>query len=196
MKLTNKKATLCKPILCGALVGLACALTTQPAHANDTELRAGAVIQVPFAINSKFPSFDPSRIRVGLTCQYANIVDDNFTTRRIIQGTTVLSSTTQEDRGYQVYGLEGNFLIEPFNKFTGSAELLGLYGNNDIQGAIGGGYSFADGIFLDVKAMFPYSEIGMRFTGQPEIYGGVKTLGGFKPAQQRWVIDTRVVPET
>ncbi len=196
MKRTNKQTNLCKPILCGALVGLACALTNQSVHANDNELRAGAVIQVPFAINSKFPSFDPSRIRVGLTCQYANIVDDNFTTRRIINNNTgeVIASTLQEDRGYQVYGLEGNLFIEVFNKFNGSAELLGFYGNNDIQGALGGGYSFADGMFLDVKAMFPYSEIGLRFAGQGEVYGGLKTLGGFKPAQKRWTIDTRVTP--
>ena len=196
MKRTNNQTNLCKLILCGALVGLACALTTQSVHANDNELRAGALIQVPFAINSKFPSFDPSRIRVGLTCQYANIVDDNFTTRRIINNNTggVMASTLQEDRGNQVYGLEGNFFIEVFNKFNGSAELLGFYGNNDIQGALGGGYSFADGMFLDVKAMFPYSEIGLRYAGQPEIYGGLKTLGAFDPAQKRWTIDTRVTP--
>ncbi len=189
MKRTNNQTNLCKPILCSALVGLACALTTQSAHANDNELRAGAVIQVPFAINSKFPSFDPSRIRVGLTCQYANIQDDNYT--RYID--TVLT-TTVKDAGNQVYGLEGNIFIEVFNKFNGTAELLGFYGSNDIQGAAGGGYSFADGMFLDVKAMFPYSEIGLRYAGQPEIYGGLKTLGGFKPAQKRWTIDTRVTP--
>ena len=201
MKLTNTKATLCKPILCGALVGLACALTTQPVHANDTELRAGAVIQVPFAINSKFPSFDPSRIRFGLTCQYANIEDDNITTTRYITDhhyitartlalSVVDSTTAREDKGRQVYGLEGNVFIEVFNKWNASAELLGFYGNNDIQGALGGGYSFADGLFLDAKAMFPYSEIGLRFAGQAEIYGGIKTLGAFKPAKEYWQVDS------
>ena len=182
----TKHTTFFKPIICGALVGLACSLTTQPVHANDNELRAGAVIQVPFSLNSKFPAFDPSRIRIGLTCQYANIKDDKYT--RYID--TVLT-TTVKDAGNQVYGLEGNLFIEVFNKFNGSAELLGFYGSNDIQGAAGGGYSFADGMFLDVKAMFPYSEIGMRFTGQPEIYGGVKTLGGFKPAQVNQVVVLR-----
>lgn len=197
MKRTHTQTTFCKPMLCGALIGIACALMTQPVHANDNEFRTGAVLQVPFSINSRHSFFDPSRIRIGLTCQYANIEDDKFTTRRIIDNTTggVLSSTTSEDMGYQVYGLEGNVFIEVFNKLNGSAELLGFYGNNDIQGALGGGYSFADGIFLDAKAMFPYSEIGLRFTGQPEIYGGLKTLGAFNPAQKKWVIDTRVTPE-
>jgi len=199
MKNMKNPTTFCKPILCGALVGLACALTAQPATANDNELRAGAVIQVPFTLSSRNSYFDPSKIRVGLTCQLANIEDDNITITRIIDVTAtppsnVLSATSREDKGSQVYGLEGNVFVEPFNKLTGSAELLGFYGNNDIQGALGGGYSFGDGIFLDVKAMFPYSEIGMRFTGQPEIYGGVKTLGAFKPAQNRQLVDTPYTP--
>jgi len=185
MKRTNH-TTFFKPIICGILVGLACALTTQPVNANDNELRAGAVIQVPFNINSRNSFFDPSKIRVGLTSQYANIQDDKYT-----HYIDTSLTTTVKDEGYQVYGLEGNVFIEVFNKFNGSAELLGFYGNNDIQGAVGGGYSMADGIFLDVKAMFPYSEIGMRFTGQPEIYGGLKTLGAFKPAQENRVIDLR-----
>lgn len=200
MKRTNS-TTFFKPIICGTLVGLACALTTQPVNANDNELRTGAVIQVPFNINSRNSFFDPSKIRVGLTCQYANIEDDNITTTRSITdhyyitartlALSVLDSTTaREDKGSQVYGLEGNVFIEVFNKFNGSAELLGFYGNNDIQGALGGGYSMADGIFLDAKAMFPYSEIGLRFTGQPEIYGGVKTLGAFKPAKEYRQVDS------
>jgi hypothetical protein len=198
MKRTNTQTTLCKPILCGALIGLACALTTQPVHANDGELRAGAVIQVPFALNSKFPSFDPSRIRVGLTCQYANIEEDNITTTRYTNSNGVVYQnipfTVQEDMGNQVYGLEGNVFLEVFNNFNVSAELLGFYGNNDIQGALGGGYSFADGLFLDAKAMFPYSEIGIRFLNQAEIYGGVKTLGAFDPTQERRVVNRVVTP--
>jgi hypothetical protein len=203
MKRTNNQTTLCKPILCGALVGLACALTTQPVHANDGELRAGAVIQVPFILNSKFPSFDPSRIRIGLTCQYANIEEDNITTTRYfidhhINGSLVpppqlINATVQEDKGEQVYGLEGNIFIEVFNNFNGSAELLGFYGNNDIQGALGGGYSLADGFFLDAKAMFPYSEIGIRFLNQAEIYGGVKTLGAFEPAKEYQQFDRHTI---
>ena len=202
MKRTNH-TTFFKPIICGTLVGLACALTTQPVHANDNELRTGAVIQVPFNINSRDSFFDPSKIRVGLTCQYANIEDDNITTKQVIidhylqnhppntfDHYEIVSTTTGEDKGRQVYGLEGNIFIEVFNKFNGSAELLGFYGNTDIQGAVGGGYSMADGIFLDAKAMFPYSEIGLRFTGQPEIYGGVKTLGSFKPAKEYGQIES------
>lgn len=163
-----------------------CTIASQSPDRHAPSPRAGAVLQVPFAITTKFPAFDPSKIRIGLTCQYANIVDDKYT-RYIDTSLT----TTVKDAGNQVYGLEGNLFLEPFNRFTGSAELLGLYGSNDIQGAVGGGYSFADGVFLDAKAMFPYSEIGLRFTGQAEIYGGLKTLGAFVPAQVRQVVDLR-----
>lgn len=198
MQQTKNQTNLCKPVLCGVLVGLACAFTAQPVHASDGELRAGAVIQVPFALNSKFPSFDPSRIRLGLTCQYANIEEDNITTTRYTDSKGVVYQnipfTVQEDMGNQVYGLEGNVFIEVFNNANVSAELLGFYGNNDIQGALGGGYSFADGFFLDAKAMFPYSEIGIRFLGQPEIYGGVKTLDAFDPAQEKRVVNRVVTP--
>lgn len=196
MQQTHTHTTMFKPILCGVLVGLACALTTPPAHANENELRAGAVLQVPFSLGSSFPSFDPTRIRLGLTAQYANIESDEITTTRTIDisqtPNLVLTTTVQEDTGSQVLGLEGNIFIEPFNNFNGSAELLGLYGNNDIQGALGGGYSMADGFFIDAKAMFPYSEIGLRLMNQPEIYGGGKTLGSFNPAQNRRLIDIPV----
>ena len=79
--------------------------------------------------------------------------------------------------------LEGNIFVEVFNNWNGSAELLGFYGGNAVQGAFGGGYSFSDDFFLDAKVMLPYSEVGLRFLGNPEIYGGVKSLGLFEPAK-------------
>jgi hypothetical protein len=39
----------------------------------------------------------------------------------------------------------------------------------------------ADGIFANVKLMAPYSEIGVRFLGPLEVYGGLRTLGDFDP---------------
>jgi hypothetical protein len=196
MKKTRHHTTKFNPILCGALIGFACTLRALPVHANDNELRAGAVLQIPFSLNTSRPSFDPTKIRIGLTCQYTNIEDDKVTIARIINANTgeVLSATAREDKGNQVYGVEGNIFLEVFNKMNGSAEVLGLYGSNNIQGALGGGYSFADGVFLDAKAMFPYSEVGVRVLNQPEIYGGIKTLGAFNPAKDRWLIDTPVIP--
>ncbi len=197
MKHQTITTTLCQPILCGLLAGLICALPAQPAKADD-ELRAGAVLQVPFTLGADFSGFDPARIRIGLNCQYAHIEEDQFTTVRTINVTDpnnpiVMHSSTQVDEGDQVYGIEGNLFIEVFNGFNGSAELLGFYGNNDIQGAAGAGYSLADSFFLDVKAMFPYAEIGMRIMNHPEIYGGVKSLGSFDPAQESKTINQRFI---
>ncbi len=188
--------TLGQSILCGVLAGLIGTLPTQPAMADD-ELRAGAVLQVPFTLGADFSGFDPARIRIGLTCQYAHIEEDQITTLRTIDVTDpdnplVMHASTQIDEGDQVHGLEGNLFIEVFNGFNGSAELLGFYGNNDIQGAAGAGYSVADSFFLAVKAMFPYAEIGMRIMNHPEIYGGVKSLGSFDPAKESQTIDQRV----
>ena len=203
MKRTNISFSIFKPGLCGALIGVSCALLAQPAGADD-EIRAGAVLQVPFNLNSSNAFFDYSTIRVRLTCQYAEVEEDEFITHRYItdhytvalphtyQGSIIESTSLQVDEGGdQVYGLEGNLFVEVFNDWNGSAELLGFYGNKDIQGAFGGGYSFSDAFFLDAKAMFPYSEVGIRFLGPLEIYGGVKTLGNFNPAKEKQTVDHR-----
>jgi hypothetical protein len=184
MKKSNSHGFVSKALMGGVFVGLACTFPVQSAQADDTEFRAGAVIQVPFALGSSFPSFDPTKIRLGLTTQLASVEDDTIT--RFVDNTL---TTTRVDEGDQVFGLEGNVFVEVFNGFNGSVELLGFYGGNDIQGAAGAGYSFADGFFLDVKAMFPYSEIGVRFMNQAEIYGGVKTLGDFDPDRKLRIID-------
>lgn len=185
-----------QPILGGILIALLCTLPAQAVRADD-ELRAGAVLQLPFAIGSA-ASFDPTTIRLGLTCQFANVEEDEITTYRTIDVTDpdnplLLSSTTKADEGDQVYGVEGNLFIEVFNDFNGSVEVLGIYGTKDIQGAAGAGYSLADGFFLDAKAMFPYAEVGLRFPSQVEIYAGAKTLGNFNPAQEHQTVDNRVI---
>lgn len=182
MNKSKSHGTVSKALVGGVLAGLACSLSVQPVQADDTELRAGAVIQVPFALGSSFPSFDPSKIRLGLTTQFANVEEDKITRRIDNALVDPNPPIIQKKDGDEVYGLEGNVFVEVFNDFNCSAELLGFYGGNDIQGAAGGGYSFSDGFFLDVKAMFPYSEIGVRFMNEAEIYGGAKTLGDFDPS--------------
>ncbi|MGI6656046.1 MAG: hypothetical protein ACOX5Z_04335 [Desulfobulbus sp.] len=158
----------------------------QPATAADDEIRAGAVMQVPFNLRSS-RIFEPAAIRVGLSCQYVNVEPDTTTTTDHFTSTPPAweKTTRTKDEGDRVYGVEGNLFLEPFNRLATSVEMLGLYGNNDIQGALGGGYRFGDGFFLDAKAMFPYSEVGIRFLGPLEIYGGLKTLGDFEPADNR-----------
>lgn len=197
----------CKPLppslpnslVYGTLIGLACLLPAHPVAAED-EIRAGAVLQIPFDLSDTHSFFDPSTIRVGLTCQYAEVEEDEIITHRYITDhytttdqTFVVSSlegSSQEvDEGDQVYGVEGNVFIELFNNWTTSLELLGFYGNNDIQGAFGAGYSLEDAFFLDAKAMFPYAEVGIRFVGPLEIYGGAKTLGNFNPAKEYRTVD-------
>jgi hypothetical protein len=185
----------CTPVLYGTLIGLSCLLAAQPAAAED-EVRAGAVLQVPFDLSSANSFFDPSTIRVGLTCQYAEVEEDEIITHLSISDHYTNTSepiyvysnldgeSTEVDEGDQVYGVEGNVFIELFNNLTTSVELLGFYGNNDIQGAFGAGYSFEDAFFLDAKVMFPYAEVGLRFVGPLEIYGGAKTLGSFNPAKE------------
>jgi hypothetical protein len=192
MKSTKKSLFFFKPGFYGAMIGVSCALLAQPACADD-EIRVGAVLQVPFSLRSNQQFFDFSTIRVGLTCQYATVEEDKVTitqhtTETYVDGVldplrTSTTHTTQYDDGNQVLGLEGNIFVEVFNNWNGSAELLGFYGGNAVQGAFGGGYSFSDDFFLDAKVMLPYSEVGLRFLGNPEIYGGVKSLGLFEPAK-------------
>jgi len=104
-----------------------------------------------------------------------------------------MNSSIQRNAGDQVYGIEGNLFIETLNGFNGSAELLGFYGNTDIQGGAGADYSLSNSFFLDVKAMFSYSEIGIRIKNRPEIYGGVKTLENFDPAQNKRTVDSACI---
>jgi hypothetical protein len=178
-----------KPMLHGSLAALMGMLSISAAQADD-EIRAGAVVQIPFSLQSLV---DFSTIRVGLSCQYADVEEDEITTthhltRRSIEGIfldiTETSLSTSVDEGKQVLGVEGNFMIEPFNSWNPSLELLGFYGNTDIQGALGAGYDWSGDYFFDAKVMFPYAEIGIRFPEQLEIYGGLKTLGSFNPAKE------------
>lgn len=178
-------------ILTTAIVGLAGTLAAPSIHAED-EIRAGAVLQIPFALGSSRPFFDYTTIRVGLTCQYASVEEDEVMTTHHVTNTFVNGTQTDSseetsvdvDEGNQVLGVEGNLAIAPFNGFNPSVELLGFYGTNHIQGAFGGGYDFEDSFFFDGKVMFPYGEIGLRFPQNVEIYAGVKTLGSFDPARE------------
>ncbi|MGD9948864.1 MAG: hypothetical protein AB7U29_10345 [Desulfobulbus sp.] len=107
--------------------------------------------------------------------------EDTFISQNYIYDGEVIDSNTYKDGGNRVYGLEGTLFVEFFNDFDASAELLGLYGGNSVQGALGVGYDLNDEFFIDAKAMFPYSEVGMRIGGPFEVYGGVRTFGAFDP---------------
>lgn len=192
MKKTIFRTTVLSLMLCGTFTGLTSTLAPPDARANEYEFRAGAMIQVPFSLNSRFPAFDPSRIRIGLTTQYANIEKTDLITTRYYVNDTFDHAENALNKGNQVFGLEGNIFIEPWNSLNLSAELLGFYGNNDIQGAVGGGYSIADHFFLDGKVMFPYSEIGLRMMRNLEVYGGAKTFGSFNPSTDRSFFDRRL----
>jgi len=191
MKTTPKTSALSGPVFAGILAGLLLTLPAPPTHADD-ELRAGAVLQIPFDLSARGSFFDPTAIRIGLTCQYADVEEEVVTvthhvTNTYMDGNPTGSTETWNvsvDEGDRVYGLEGNLFVEVFNRWNLSAELLGFYGNNDIQGALGAGYSLANDFFLDAKVMFPYSEVGLRFLNGLEIYGGGKTLGDFNPEKE------------
>ena len=183
----------------GSLVALLSALSMQTAWADD-EIRAGAVVQVPFNLSGRGALFDPGAIRLGVTCQWADVEEDEITTTRYVtinnnNGVLVDSSETTRrvvDEGNQVYGVEGDLFVTLFGDWNLSGELLGFYGNNDIQGALGAGYGGAQGLFFDVKAMFPYAEVGFQFLSGVELYGGLKTLGSFDPGQtsERFTVTT------
>nr|WP_321466133.1 hypothetical protein [uncultured Desulfobulbus sp.] len=178
-----------KTLVHTAAVLLAMHAVVQTSQAED-ELRAGAVLQIPFSLGSGNAPIDFSGLRLGLSCQYADVDDDDlYRTREltrtyvddVLQSETSNITVNGRKSGDRVYGLEGNVFFDLLDGFTPSAELLGFYGNNEIQGALGGGYDFSDGLFVDAKLMFPYSEIGVRFPNTVEIYGGLKTLGSFDP---------------
>lgn len=181
-----------RPVLAGLLAGLLLALPAQTVRADD-EIRVGAVVQIPFNLSGSHSFFDPGAIRFGVSCQYADVEEETVTTTRRVTNTYVdgalqesvaLPAVTKVDEGNRVYGVEGNVFVTVLGDWNISAEVLGLYGNNDIQGAFGAGYGFAEGLFLDAKAMFPYSEVGLRFLSGMELYGGIKTLGDFNPARE------------
>lgn len=178
------------PYRIGPLVALFCLLSTQPVLA-DNEFRIGALVQVPFAITGSGPVFDQTGIRLGLTGQYADVENDKIIINRYIDNHSatdgrltrqvVTRETVKKDEGNRVIGLEGNLFFEIFNDWNSTVELLGFYGTNAIQGALGVGYRFTHDVFLVGKLMFPYSEVGLRYMYQPEIFFGVKTLGSFDP---------------
>lgn len=175
-------------------VMLACGLLVSPAQASyDDETRIGAVLQVPFFLGGQ-SVFQAGKIRIGVTMQYAQVEEDQVYRNIVTQSDSIISNEARVDEGNKAYGLEGNLFFEPFGGHKFSAELLGFYGTNEIQGAAGAGYTFGGPFFLDVKAMFPYSEIGMRFLGQTEIYGGLKTLGSFDPSINEHVNVTDSTP--
>lgn len=155
----------------------------------DDESRVGAIQQLPFGGGSRnFVDF--SGTRLGLTVQYAKVEEDEKTVirqieRRYLDGhlksTRVTSETSQIDEGNQAYGAEVSAFLQPFSGWTPSVECHGFYGNNEIQGALGAGYDWEDGLYGTVKAMFPYSEVGLRFFAPIELYAGGKTLGAFDP---------------
>lgn len=192
MDMHHPRRTLHSLLFSAALL-LASTLSAPYSHAED-EIRAGAVLQIPFSLGASQPILDPSAIRVGLTCQYASVEEDEVITTHHVTNTTLNGvpqpsteqTTVAVDEGNQVLGLEGNLSVAPFNGFTPSVELLGFYGTNTVQGALGGGYDFDTDFFFDGKVMFPYGEIGLRFPRNLEIYGGVKSLGSFDPARDAY----------
>ncbi|MBM9537710.1 hypothetical protein [Desulfobulbus alkaliphilus] len=193
MKTTKRSHSLSAPYHLGALGALAvlfCLLAVRPVAAGN-EFRVGAVLQVPFSISGSGVAFNQSGIRLGLTGQYADIDDDTIIINRFIDNQpetdgrltrqVVTRETVKKDEGNRVIGLEANLFFEIFNNWNGTVELLGFYGTNDVQGALGAGYSFTHDLFVVGKLMFPYSEVGLRYMYLPEIFFGVKTLGSFSP---------------
>jgi len=190
MKTTYCPQTVITFCLSSALTVLCCLLAVQPAAA-DNEFRIGALLQVPFTITGSAPVLDHTNIRLGLTSQYADVENDKIITDRFIDNyyaadgslskQVVTRETVRKDSGNQVFGLEGNLFFEIFNNWNSTVEFLGFYGSSSIQGALGAGYSFAHDLFLVGKVMFPYSEVGLRYMYQPEVFVGLKTFGSFDP---------------
>jgi hypothetical protein len=149
--------------LCAVTACVASLIPAATVQASSSgEARVGAVLQVPFGLDGG--GFDIANLRLGAVCQLAEVEDDSAT-----------------DDGDRAYGAELGVYVEPLGGWNVSGELLGFYGTTDIQGAVGMGYDMADGIFANVKLMAPYSEIGVRFLGPLEVYGGLRTLGDFDP---------------
>ena len=187
MKRSSNPKMFSAPLLCGVLVGLGCTLPAQPVAAED-EVRAGAVLVVPFSSSPSHLLFNPAKIRVGLTCQVANIKEDRVTITEYTHGKAKSTFSTTTARGDEVSGLEGSVFLEVFNNGNGAAELLGLYGNNVNQVAAGAGYSFTNGFFMGAKVMTPYSEKGVRLLDQVEKYSGRKVLGQFEPEKKTYQV--------
>ncbi len=175
------KKSYAKPLLLTGVFAvttiIATGVTPHTSFAND-EFRAAAVLQIPFW--SEASTFKMGNVRIGGTLQYADVEETEV----------VGNPVTSQDEGNQVYGVEVNTFFEPFSGWNPSVEVLGFFGTNDVQAALGGGYSWAVGWYGNAKIMFPYSEIGVRFIAPFEVYGGVKTFGDFDPDTNTKVNET------
>ena len=160
------------------------------AHAED-EFRVGLMFQIPFGSSQggSFVHFDNTRI--GAKVQYATIDDITLQREKVIDRVFVdgllQSETVKSDKtvtlsdGDKVSGAEAYLLVTPFNRrWNLSGGVNGFTGNRDFQGAIGLGMDPILGVYTQLGALMPYSEVGVRFNFHAiDLFAGMTSLGGF-----------------
>jgi hypothetical protein len=153
--------------------GVAAGILAPQSVCAEEEWRVGGMLQIPFG-GSKEKSFVHfANTRIGVKVQYAEIDDvikrNEQTVERVYQGNVEVSSNVTSaavvtvDEGDKVIGGEGYILFAPFNGFWDvSGGINGFYGQHTIQGAAGLGYDPSFGTYLEIGALMPYSEVGIR----------------------------------
>ena len=120
-------------LLSTVLIGLASTLAAPSLHAED-EIRAGAMLQIPFFLGGSKPFFDPSAVRVGLTCQFANVDEDEIINEVRTAGAEVIKrkGATFYAIAMSVNKICDNILRDANNIMTVSTMMNGKYGINDV----------------------------------------------------------------
>lgn len=159
----------------------------------EDEWRVGGMLQIPFggSNNKSFVHFADTR--VGVKVQYATVDDvikaNEQTVERVYQGGELQSSTVTSqsvvtvDEGGKVVGGEGYLMVAPFNGYWDfSGGISGFAGQETVQGAAGFGYDPSFGGYLQLGALLPYCEAGLRLNFRYiDYFVGATSLPKFKP---------------
>jgi hypothetical protein len=181
----------------GAAAGI---LLCQPAAAEE-ELRVGVMLELPFggSKHQSFVHFDSTRI--GAKVQYAEVEEIEkrieHVVDRVFQDGVLVSSEEKGNRvvtvseGDQVYGGEFYLMVAPFTgKWTISTGINAFGGNNDFQGAAGFGYDPTFGGYMEIAALMPFSEAGVRLNlSYIDYFIGATSFSGFSP-EKVWQKET------
>ena len=210
-RVTNGGGILKTPTTIGLAVLLAGVLTTgsigvKPTYAED-EWRVGGMLQIPFGGSQSKSFVRFADTRIGVKVQYATVDDtikaNEQVVERVYQGgelrssTVVSESATTVSDGGKVVGGEGYLMVAPFNGYWDfSGGINGFAGQETVQGAAGFGFDPSFGGYLQIGALMPYCEAGLRLNFRyVDYFVGATSLPKFK-SETVWQADRTIYKDT
>ena len=210
-QVTNGGGILQTPSKIGLAVFLAGVLTTgsmfvKPTYAEE-EWRVGGMLQIPFGGSQSKSFVHFADTRVGVKVQYATVDDtikaNEQIVERVYQGGALLSSTVASESvvtvsdGGKVVGGEGYLMVAPFNGYWDfSGGINGFAGQETVQGAAGFGFDPSLGGYLQLGALMPYCEAGLRLNFRyVDYFIGATSLPKFK-SKTVWQADKTIYKDT